>query len=130
MAKIYIKLMGDKQKISWKKTQTLPFISYDFDEDGYREKSATIKTNQHLDLSTGTWQVLIVGKHENFAGIILTEDYDAANNSYNVTDLNLVLILTILILALPPLGIYSIEDILAIVVLLVGLLNKSHIDMT
>lgn len=83
MAKIYIKLMSNRQKISWKKTQQLPFISYDIDEDNYREKSATIKTNQHLDLSAGTWQVLIVGKHENFAGIILTEDYDASSNSYS-----------------------------------------------
>lgn len=79
---IYIKTITDKLKINWKKAQTLPFISYDIDEDNYREKTASIKTNQHLDLSVGTWQVLIVDDHENFAGIILTEDYDAANNTY------------------------------------------------
>ena len=79
---IYIKPMSNKLKISWKGSQKLPFISYDVDEDNYREKSASIKTNQHLDLSTGTWQVLIVGDHENFAGIILSEDYDVANNNY------------------------------------------------
>ena len=83
MSKIYVKTMNDKLKISWKKSQELPFVSYDIDEDGYREKSATIKTNQHLDLSAGTWQVLIVGEHENFAGIILTEDYEASSNSYS-----------------------------------------------
>ena len=82
VATIYIKTLHDKLKISWKKSQKLPFISYDIDEDGYREKSASIKTNQHLDLSAGTWQVLIVGEHENFAGIILTEDYDIANTTY------------------------------------------------
>lgn len=83
MSKIYIKPLSNKLKISWKKSQKLPFISYDIDEENYREKSATIKTSQHLDLSTGTWQVLIVGEHENFAGIILSEDYDAANNTYS-----------------------------------------------
>ena len=83
MVKIYIKTFHDKLKISWKKAQELPFTSYDIDEEGYREKSATIKTTQHLDLSAGTWQVLIVGKHENFAGIILNEDYDEQNNTYS-----------------------------------------------
>lgn len=82
MAKIYIKTVTDKLKISWRKSQNLPFISYDIDEDNYREKQASIKTNQHLDLSAGTWQVLIVGEHENFAGIILSEDFDASNNTY------------------------------------------------
>lgn len=79
---VYIKLFHDKTKISWRKSIKLPIIEYSIDEDGYREKSASIKTTNHLDLSAGTWQVLIVGKHENFAGIILTEDYDAANNTY------------------------------------------------
>jgi len=83
MAKIYIKTINNKMKFNWKNSQELPFVSYDIDEDGYREKSATIKTTQHLDLSAGTWIVLIVGKHENFAGIILTEDYDASSNSYS-----------------------------------------------
>lgn len=83
MTKIYIKTFHDKLKISWKKSQQIPFISYDIDEDNYREKQATIKMNQHLDLTAGTWQVLIVGDHENFAGIILSEDYDAANNTYS-----------------------------------------------
>ena len=83
MTKIYIKTFHDKLKISWKGSQELPFISYDIDEDNYREKQATIKTNQHLDLTAGTWQVLIVGEHENFAGIVLSEDYDSANNSYS-----------------------------------------------
>ena len=82
MSKIYIKTFNNKLKISWQKAQQLPFMSYDIDEDNYREKQASIKTNQHLDLTAGTWQVLIVGEHENFAGIILTEDYDAANNTY------------------------------------------------
>ena len=83
MAKIYIKTITNKLNFTWKRTQELPFTSYDIDEDGYREKSATIKTNQHLDLSAGTWIVLIVGEHENFAGVILTEDYDASSNSYS-----------------------------------------------
>ena len=82
MAKIYFKLFNNKLKVSWKKSQELPFISYDIDEQNYREKTASIKTNQHLDLTAGTYQVLIVGDHENFAGIILTEDYDASSNSY------------------------------------------------
>ena len=82
MAKIYVKVISNKLKISWKKAQELPFTSYDIDEEGYREKSASIKTVQHLDLSAGTYIVLIVGNHENFAGVILTEDYDAANNTY------------------------------------------------
>lgn len=82
MAKIYIKILHDKLKILWNHTQQLPFISYSIDEDGYREKQASIKTNQHLDLTTGTWQLLIVGDHENFAGIILSEDYDASSNTY------------------------------------------------
>ena len=71
MAKIYVKVISNKLKISWKKAQELPFTSYDIDEEGYREKSASIKTVQQ-----------IVGNHENFAGVILTEDYDAANNTY------------------------------------------------
>ena len=83
MAKIYIKTINNKLKFNWKNSQELPFVSYDIDEEGYREKSATIKTTQHLDLSAGTWIVLIVGKHENFAGKILTEDYDASSNSYS-----------------------------------------------
>lgn len=74
--------MNDKLKISWKKSQQLPFISYDIDEEGYREKSASFKTNQHLDLTAGTWQVLIIGEHENFAGIVLSEDYDASSTTY------------------------------------------------
>ena len=82
MAKIYVKVISNKLKISWKKAQLLPFMNYDIDEEGYREKSASIKTVQHLDLSAGTYIVLIVGNHENFAGVILTEDYDAANNNY------------------------------------------------
>lgn len=80
---IYIKLLKNKLNINWKNAKQMEFMSYDIDEDNYREKSATIKTIQDLDLSAGTWQVLITGKHENFAGIILTKDYDEANNTYN-----------------------------------------------
>ena len=84
MTKIYIKVFDNKLKISWKNAQELPFIDYTIDEDKYREKTCTIKTNQHLDLSAGTWQVLIVDEdHENFAGVILTEDYDVSNNAYS-----------------------------------------------
>lgn len=92
MSKIYIKTFNNKLKISWRNSQELPFISYDIDEQNYREKTATIKTNQYLDLSAGSWQVLIVGKHENFAGVILTDDYDAANNTYtyNCKDFHLL----------------------------------------
>ena len=82
MAKIYVKTIHDKLNFNWRKSQELPFLSYDIDEDGYREKSTSIKTIYHLDLSAGTYIVLIVGKHENFAGVILTEDYDASNNTY------------------------------------------------
>ena len=82
MAKIYVKTTSNKLKISWRKAQLLPFISYDIDEQDYREKTANIKTVYHLDLTAGTYIVLIVGKHENFAGVILTEDYDDNNNTY------------------------------------------------
>ena len=82
LAKILINVISDKLKISWKGSQELPFISYDIDEENYREKTASIKCKDHLDLTTGTYIVLIVGHHENFAGVILTEDYDAANNTY------------------------------------------------
>lgn len=82
MAKIYVKTTSNKLKISWRKAQLLPFISYDIDEQDYREKTANIKTVYHLDLTAGTYIVLIVGKHENFAGVILTEDYDNNNNTY------------------------------------------------
>jgi hypothetical protein len=82
MAKIYIKVISNKLNFNWKNAEELPFVSYDIDEGDYREKSASIKTVQHLDLSAGTYIVLIVGHHENFAGVILTEDYDAANNTY------------------------------------------------
>ena len=82
MGKIYLRTINNKLKIDWRGSQELPFISYDIDEEGYREKTASIKTVQHLDLSAGTYIVLITGNHENFAGVVLTEDYDAANNTY------------------------------------------------
>lgn len=82
MAKIYVKTIHDKLNFNWRKSQELPFLLYDIDEDGYREKSASIKTIHHLDLTAGSWIVLITGEHENFAGVILTEDYDIGNNTY------------------------------------------------
>ena len=82
MAKIYVKTIKDKLNFNWRKAQQLPFLSYDIDEQDYREKSASIRTIYHLDLTAGTYIVLIVGQHENFAGVILTEDHDSANNTY------------------------------------------------
>ena len=67
MAKIYVKTIKDKLNFNWRKAQQLPFQSYDIDEQDYREKSASIRTIYHLDLTAGTYIVLIVGEHENFA---------------------------------------------------------------
>ena len=80
---VYVKYLKDKQKITWKGAKTLPVTEYSISESGYREKTASITTNQHLDISTGVIQILITSPyHENFSGVILSEDYKPSNNQY------------------------------------------------
>lgn len=83
MTKVLVKLLKNRRNINWKKAKKIPFVSYSISESDMRSKTATLKTNTHIDLSSGTYQILIADSdHENFAGIILSEDYDASKEEY------------------------------------------------
>ena len=84
MTQVLVKLLKNHRNIDWKGAKSIPFVSYSISESDMRSKTATIHTNTHIDLSAGTYQILISDDdHENFAGIILSEDYDASKDEYS-----------------------------------------------
>ena len=69
---------------AWKESDTkLLYKSYKIQETDLRVKTANFVSNQYLDLTNGQWAVLITSPyHENFAGLILTVDYDEDQRLY------------------------------------------------
>ena len=66
---------NNAEDIEWK--------SYQIKETDFRIKTASFVTPQYFDLSAGQWGVLISSPyHENFSGLILTNEYDAEKGLY------------------------------------------------
>ena len=80
---VYLKNINNKLKMNWKKAIKIPVVDYNIEESGHHEKTASITTTQHIDLTGGTVAVLITHPyHENFAGIIESEDYKPRSEEY------------------------------------------------
>lgn len=81
---VYLTKLKDKKRVSWKGATELPVTEYNISEEGFREKTASFTSTYHIDLSTGVYLVLIVSPyHENFSGVILSEDYEAKDKQYS-----------------------------------------------
>ena len=71
-------------RINWKKYHETYWTKYSIKETDMRAKTATFTSPQYLDLTTGTYCVLITSKmHEDFGGIIINVEYDAKEGLYN-----------------------------------------------
>ena len=80
---VYLKNIKNKMKMNWRKAIQFPVKDYSIEESGYHEKTATITSTQHIDLTSGTIAILITHPyHENFAGIIRSEDYKPKSEEY------------------------------------------------
>lgn len=80
---VYLKNINNKLKMNWKKAIKIPVVDYNIEESGHHEKTASITTTQHIDLTGGTVAILITHPyHENFAGIIESEDYKPRTEEY------------------------------------------------
>lgn len=69
--------------MDWKNRERVQWSKYQIKETDMRTKTATFTTNQYLDLTTGQYCVLITSPyHEDFAGVILSVEYDDKNGLY------------------------------------------------
>ena len=67
----------------WKGAVSIHWKSYQIKESDFRIKTASFVSPQKLDLTNGQYYVLISSPyHENFAGIILTSEYNEDNGLY------------------------------------------------
>ena len=83
---IYItrKPIASKTTVSWNSKREVQWSKYQIKESDMRAKTATFTTNQYLDLTTGQYCVLITSPyHEDFAGIILSVEYDDKDGLYS-----------------------------------------------
>jgi hypothetical protein len=68
---------------SWNAYDAVHWSDYQIKESDMRAKTATFTSNTYLDLTTGVYTVLITSKyHEDFAGVILSVDYDEGTGLY------------------------------------------------
>lgn len=84
-ARILISRMNDARGygVDWKQYDDTVWEEYQIKESDFRTKTATFTTPQYLDLTTGTYCVLITCTgHEDFAGVILSTEYDHQTGLY------------------------------------------------
>lgn len=72
----------------WKKQQDkkmfISYSKYQIKETDLQQKTATFTSQDYIDLTTGVYTVLITSPyHENFAGIILSAEYDKEEGLYH-----------------------------------------------
>ena len=84
---IYVGISDDARNLwyNWDKNQRadIHFSKHSIKETDMRVKTASFTTNQQVDLTTGQYCVLITSpQFENFAGVILSEEYDEKTGLY------------------------------------------------
>lgn len=82
---IYVTRKADARQmwINWKSKDLIYWSSYSIKETDMRKETATFTSPQYLDLTTGQYCVLISSPyHKNFAGIILSNEYDEDTGMY------------------------------------------------
>ena len=69
---------------TWKKKKPIYWDKYQIKETDMRVKTATFTSPNKIDLTDGQYRVLITCKgHENFGGIIISDEYDEDTGLYN-----------------------------------------------
>lgn len=69
--------------VNWKKYDNTHWSKYQIKETDFRSKTATFTSPQYLDLSTGTYCVMITTPlHEDFGGIIIDVKYNHKTGLY------------------------------------------------
>lgn len=69
--------------VLWDKYISILWKDYSVTETDFRMKTATFSTPQYIDLTTGTYPVLITTPlHEDFGGVIIDIDYDSGTGLY------------------------------------------------
>lgn len=69
--------------VEWNKYNLVLWEKYQIKETDFRVKTATFSTPQYIDLTTGTYAILITTPlHEDFGGTILSVDYDSTTGLY------------------------------------------------
>lgn len=89
-AHIYITRQGDARDpvCNWEDGiyDEIFWSKYQIKETNPRTKTATFTSNTYLDLTTGSYRVMITSPfHEDFGGVVLKVEYDASNQLYNYT---------------------------------------------
>ncbi|WP_407415814.1 hypothetical protein [Methanobrevibacter sp.] len=85
-ARVYVMRKKDAKStlVDWKNKKEIHWSKYQIKESDMRAKTATFTSPQYLDLTTGTYCVLITSTmHESFGGIILNVEYDEDTGLYN-----------------------------------------------
>ena len=84
-AHIFICRMADARGygVDWKHYDDTVWKEYKIKETDFRSKTASFTTPQYLDLTTGTYCILITCPgHEEFSGVILSPEYDHSTGLY------------------------------------------------
>lgn len=82
---IYIAMKNSATQLLmyWENKHIIHWSEYQIKESDMRTKTATFTSPNYFDLTTGIYCVLISSPfHENFAGIIISVDYDEDNGLY------------------------------------------------
>lgn len=85
-AHILITQKGDAQGLDvlWDGYVRIVWEKYTITETDFRVKTATFSTPQYIDLTTGTYAILITTPlHEDFGGVIMNVEYDSTTGMYN-----------------------------------------------
>ena len=70
--------------VLWNGYINIPWEKYTITETDFRMKTATFSTPQYIDLTTGTYAILITTPlHEDFGGVIMNIDYDSTSGMYS-----------------------------------------------
>lgn len=89
-AHIYVTRMNDARDwiCDWSRSTYDEFMwsKYQIKETDHRTKTATFTTHNPIDLTTGSYHVLITSPlHEDFGGVILKSEYDPKTELYTYT---------------------------------------------
>ena len=89
-AHIYITRMDDARHwvCDWSHStyDEIYWSKYQIKETDHRTKTATFTSNNYLDLTTGSYRVMITSPmHEDFGGVVLKVEYDPKTELYNYT---------------------------------------------
>ena len=69
--------------VNWKNYNNVVWKKYQIKESDLRTKTSTFTSPQYLDLTTGTYAILITTPlHEDFGGVIIGIDYDPSEGLY------------------------------------------------